>query len=336
MRKAFTTCMAVTAAALLVASAASAAIVQRNDIKMIPASGTVLKNNSYFKVQAYLASRDAASTRGTKKTNPVGKVAMVFPAGVTVNKAAKPTCNVSEYANVPELASKCSRSVVGTGWAILNTGAAVVREQLTGAAANCEAGDATQYSREWNVNPPAGPDCVPIGYIVTKLTAYQGGVLKAQWWCYGDAGAPRPGAACNNKVSSGDARGTLFASGPVNGSFNDLTNKKGLNGCNLILANDNGAAPIAFGATVTGCKNRLSAVIPALNGAGSGLGEVTGGFVLSDLNLNITATNYLKTGAKSCVSHKMTVTTTEVYSKFKGESAAPNPASNTTLYNNAC
>jgi hypothetical protein len=336
MRSKATTALTVTIGALVLASSASAAIVQRNDVKMTPATGSILKNSSYFKVQAYLASRDAASTRETKKPNPVGKVGMVFPTGVTVNKNAKPTCNLSEYASVAELASKCSASVIGSGWAILNTGAAVVREQLTGAPSPCTAEDATQYSREWDANPSAGPDCIPIGYILTKLTAYQGGVLKAQWWCYGDAGAPRPGAACNNKVSNGDYKGKLFATGPTNGSFNDLTNKKGLNGCNLILANDNGAAPIAFGATVSGCGNQLSAVIPALNGSGSGLGEVTGGFVLSDLNLTITAPNYLKAGPKSCVAHKMTVTTTEIYSRFKGESTNPNPTSNTTVYNNAC
>ncbi|MEI7890256.1 MAG: hypothetical protein WCI34_08080 [Actinomycetes bacterium] len=336
MRKFITAALTLTVGSLVVANAASATIVQRNDIKMSPVSGTVLKNSAYFRVQAYLASRDADSTRGTKKANPVGKVAMVFPPGVTVNKTAKPTCNLSEYASVPELASRCSASVVGTGWAILNTGSAVAREQLTGVAPGCSPSDPTQYSREWNTNPVAGPDCIPLGYIVTKLTAYQGGVLKAQWWCYGDAGAPSPGAPCTNKLTTGDFKNTLFVTGPTNGTFNDVTNKKGMNGCNLILANDNGAAPIAFGATISGCGNRLSAVIPALNGTGSGLGEVTGGFVLSDLNLNITATNYLKAGSKSCSAHKMTVTTTEIYSRFKGEATDPNPASNTNSYNNAC
>jgi hypothetical protein len=167
-----------------------------------------------------------------------------------------------------------------------------------------------------------------------KITAYQGGVLKAQWWCYGDAGAPRPGAACNNKATGGDAKGTLLATGPANGTFNDLTNKKGTNGCNIIFANDNSLAPLAFGGTDTGCKNRLTVIIPALNGDGSGLGELTGGLVLSDFFLRITAPNYMK--APACPTSKTWSTSTQVvFSNLKGETGAP-PAPQTVVSTDSC
>ncbi len=337
MRKVIITTALAAIGSLALAGGASAALVQRSDIKLKPVTGTGLpKNSSYVKLDSYLTTRDAASTRGTKKANPVGKVFMDFPAGSTINKAAKPTCNLSEYSTPSQLATTCSGSVLGTGWALLNSGTATAHDQLTGAAPACADSDATQYSREWASNPSAGPDCTPVGDYYVKITAYQGGVLKAQWWCYGDAGAPKAGAACNNKATGGDAKNTLLATGPTNGSFNDLTNKKALNGCNIIFANDNSLAPLAFGGTATSCKNRLTVIIPALNGDGSGLGELTGGLVLSDFALSITAPNYLKAGSKACVSHKMTVKTQTVYSKLKGETAAPSPASNTVTYNNAC
>jgi len=336
LRKVIITTALVAVGSVALVGNSSAALVQRVDVKLVPVTGSKPANSKYVKIQAYLDTRDAASTRGTKKANPVGKVFMDFPTGSTVNKSAVQTCNLSEYSLPSVLGSRCAASKVGDGWALLNSGTATANLQLTGAAPACTGGDLTQYSREWAANPGAGPDCTPVGDYYAKLTAYQGGVLKAQWWCYGDSGAPKPGAACSNKATGGDAKNTLMASGPVNGSFNDLTNKKGLNGCNLIFANDNTLTPLSFGGTATSCKNRLSVIIPGLNGDGAGLGELTGGIVLSDFYLNVTAPNYLKAGPKACVSHKMAVKSQIIYSKFKGESAAPNPASNTITFNNAC
>ena len=321
---------------LVIAAPAGATITQVADVSVKPATGTGLaKGKNFVKLNSYLATRDAASTRGTKKANPVGKVFMDFPVGSTVNKSAKPACNFSEYATPSMLSSVCSGSAVGTGWALLNTGSATAHDQLTGAAPACAGGDSTQYSRVWRTNPGAGPDCTPVGDIWVQITAYQGGVLKAQWWCYGDAGRPRPGAPCNNKAAGGDAKGVLLASGPTNGSFNDLANKKGLNGCNIIFANDNAVAPLAFGGTVTNCRNRLTVIIPSLNGEGAGLGELTGGFVLSDFYLSINAPNYLKAGACPA-SKKWAVNTQFVYSKLKGESAAPSPGSLTVKSESPC
>ena len=327
----------VLASSLVVIPTASAELTQIVTGNTYPPTGTSTTapaKAGYVRFQSYLATRDSSSSRGTQKANPVGKVFMDFPKGGTINKSAKKTCNLSEYSTPAVLATSCASSVLGTGWALLNTGEATAHDQLTGAAPACAGGDTTQYSRIWASNPEAGPDCTPVGDLYVKIVAYQGGVLKAQWWCYGDAGAPKPGAACNNKAAGGDAKGTLLATGPANGTFNDLTNKKGLNGCNIIFANDNSAAPLAFGGTDTGCKNRLTVIIPALNGEGSGLGELTGGFVLSDFYLNITATNYMK--APACPTNKTWPLSTQVvFSKLKGESGTA-PAAKTVVSTETC
>jgi hypothetical protein len=196
--------------------------------------------------------------------------------------------------------------------------------------------DTTQYDVAWAEHPENGPDCTPIGFISVKLIAYQGGILKAQWWCYGDKGAPKAGAACNNKVTGGEVNNTLFTTGPTKGTFNDLKNAKGMNGCNVIMAAYNGAAPIAFGATVTGCKSRLSALIPALNGCAECFGEVTGGLVLSDFYLEFSNSKWLKLGPHACVNGKVTVLGREDYFKLKGETIDPDPLYNTTSYDNPC
>jgi hypothetical protein len=351
LRKVIITAALVAVGSLSAVGNSSASLVQRVDVKLVPVTGSKPANSKYVKIEAYLTTRQADSTRGTLKANPVGKVFMDFPAGSTVNSAAKPACRLSEYAPPDSLArvptkvaadfgnakkDGCSTSAIGTGWALLNSGAATAHRQLTGAAPACAGSDATQYTREWAQAPANGPDCTPVGDYFVKMTAYQGAVLKAQWWCYGDAGAPAANAPCNNKATGGDAKNTLLATGPKNGTFNDLTNKKGKNGCNIIFANNNSLAPLSFGGTATDCKNRLTVIIPALNGCDSCLGELTGGLVLSDFYLNITATNYLKAGPAACKNHKMTVTSQIVYSRLKGELVDPDPKSNTPVYENAC
>jgi hypothetical protein len=325
------------------ASVASAAIQQQVTGNTYPPDSTDVTATAkagYVHFDSYLSTRDALSTRGTMKANPVGKVFMDFPTGGTINKASKPTCRLSEYAppaalsRVPTTDKKkigdlrydgCSTSVIGTGWALLNSGKAVAHAQLTGAVPACPLSDTSQYARTWEDDAPAGPDCTPIGDYYVKIVAYQGGVLKAQWWCYGDAGAPKPGAKCNNKATGGDAKNTLLATGPTNGTFNDLTNKRGMNGCNIIFSNDNSLNPLAFGGTDTGCKNRLTVIIPALNACAECLGELTGGMVLSDFFLRITSPTYMK--APACPASKAwSVKTQIVFSKLKGETGAVPPS----------
>jgi hypothetical protein len=331
---------------LALAGGASAANVQQAQVKLIPVSGAKPANGKNVLIDAYLATRDASSTRAAKTASPVGKVFMDFPAGSTVNKSAVTTCNQSEYASPTVLASVCSSAQVGNGWAILRPiVSAIAQLQLTGAAPACAdpATDQTQYSRTWQTNPGNGPDCTPFGALYVKIAAYQGGVLKSQWWCFGDnTSLYNTTAACNNKATGGDAKNTVMASGkgkgmaPGSGTFNDTANAKGLNGCNLIFANDNSVAPLSFGGTVTSCKNRLTVLVPALNGEGSGLGELPGGFILSDFYLRISKTTYLKAGKKACVSKKMSVSTQIGFSQIKGESAGPSPANVTIKTDNAC
>ena len=298
MRK---TLVIVSAAALLAAitaAPASAVISQTADVKVSPATGTgTAKGKNYVKLQAYLATRDAASVRPQAKANPVGKVVMSFPVGSTINPGATPGCNMSEYSAPSMLVTACAGSVIGTGWALLNTGSVTpsARDQLTGSPSPCNAGDISQYSRLYR-NVALG--CVPVGHIWVKITAYQGAILKSQSW------KTTPGAVFNKFSKSG-----------------------------IIFANSNGLAPLAFGGNIKG--NELTVYIPALNGNGAGAGELIGGWVLSDFYLNITKANYLKAGA--CPgSHRWNVSTKTTYSQLKGEASPPNPGSITVGSQSVC
>jgi hypothetical protein len=346
LRKVIITTAVAALGSLAIVGSASASNVQQAQIKLIPVSGAKPANNKNVLLDAYLSTRDSASTRAANTASPVGKVFMDFPAGSTVNKSAAPTCNLSEYASPTQLAASCASSRIGTGWAILRPiVSAIAQLQLTGAAPACAdpSADLTQYSRTWQANPGNGPDCTPFGTLYVKTSLYQGGVFKSQWWCYGDDTAKyNTTAACSNKATGGDAKNTLLATGkgkgmvPGSGTFNDTTNKKGLNGCNVIFANDNSVAPLSFGGTDTSCKNRLTVLIPALNGDGSGLGELPGGFILSDFYMHVSNSSYLKAGPKACVSHNMTTNTNVVYSHIKGETGGPTPATATVVSKNAC
>ena len=254
MRKVIITTALAALGSLALVGSASGALVQQSQIKLQPLTGTgAAKGKGYVKLDAYLSTRDTDSARGAYKTNPVGKVFMDFPAGSTINKTAGPVCNKSEYEAPSALKVSCATSVIGTGWALLNNGSTAAQLQLTGAANYCLTAEKSTYMATYEGVTAAGPSCLPQGDIWVKVSAYQGGVQKAQWWCYGDAGAPKSGAACNNKQSGADANKALLATGPANGSFNDLTNKKKMNGCNIIFANDNAVAPLAFGGVANQC-----------------------------------------------------------------------------------
>jgi hypothetical protein len=434
---------------------------QISDVKILPTSGTAApqgKKNVLLK--SYLATRDTASVRGNYKTNPVGTVGMKFQAGSTVDKAAVGSANVcqeSEYATIPTLASKCAKAVIGTGWALLNSGNPAPQTQMPGAPPTCAADDATQYSRTWQSNPDAmsaaktyalkftaltstpiadgdatkgfftyavtssgshglkvgdpvqmsgftsfiynsvftvskvvsstqfevidardehgfntvprppvtsstiggglradvktfAPGaCIPRGFVYTQVTAYQGGELQSKYWCYGLDYYSQPessfrGKSCTFKDAAGKKPFLKILGVDANGkdipnpAYN-LTNKtkNTANGCNIIFANNNGVAPLAFGGSVSGCGGVLSVVIPSLNGTGSGLGELTGGLTLSDFSLNISNKKFLKAGA--CVASKYTVSTGFTYSKLKGESDYSKgslPTGTTVDYSGTC
>ena len=382
MRRAMVGCMIVGLVALGLVGTASA-FTQLSNIRVYPTSGTKpIKGGQNAILDSYLASRDPDSLRGPmKKTNPAGSLDMKFPTGGTVNKAAvgaANVCKLSEYATVTALASSCAKAVMGTGWALLNDGNLnpFPQMQIDGAPPACKAGDATQYSRTWEANPGAGPDCVPIGEVYVKVTGYQGGVLRSQYWCYGMD-------AINNVAATKNPNGTpkdCYFKAPNGKYFNfsggycktpgtnpatnqpyslDVINNRGPaygcrskadihwfrpggyveadNGCNVVFSNVNGLSPLAFGGAANSCQNILSVVVPALNGSGSGLGELTGGFVMSDFYLRTNVKTYLKAGP--CPrGNRFSVDTTFRWSKLLGESAIPpsNPTQMTVAYPQDC
>ena len=324
---------------LAIAPAASA-FTQQANVKILPVSGKgVPQGKKNVLLDSYLSTRDPQSTRGTMKANPVGTVNMKFPAGSSVNANAVGVANVckqSEYSALTTLSTLCSKAVIGTGWALLNSGNPTPQTQIPGAPPTCAVGDATQYTRTWDKTPSAGPNCIPVGDIYTKVTAYQGGILAAKYWCYGwdwynKDQSTLAGKQCYNK----DAKGKVFNFAPT-GSYPNAAYKSSLNNCNIIFANDNGVAPLAFGGTVNNCGDTLSVIIPSLNGSGSGLGELTGGAVLSDFYLRITNKVYLKAGA--CTTKKYSVKSHFTYSQLKGETGLPasNPASTDVAYSGTC
>ncbi|MCX6394590.1 MAG: hypothetical protein NTY57_07070 [Solirubrobacterales bacterium] len=196
MRKSILAAALAAVTSLAIVASASAALVQQAQVKTLPLTGSLApKGKGYVLIDAYLSTRDTASTRGAFKTNPVGKVFLDFPAGSTINKASGPVCNQSEYSAPSALKTLCASSLIGTGWALLNHGSSDASAQLTGAASYCLTADKSTYMATYEGVTGTGPSCLPQGDIWVQLSAYQGGIEKAQWWCYGDAGSPKPGAA---------------------------------------------------------------------------------------------------------------------------------------------
>lgn len=332
--------------AFSVSCGSALAFTQTANIKVLPTTGSgVPQGGKNVLLDSYLATRDPDSTRGTKKTNPVGTVSMRFPAGSSVNAAAVGAgnvCQLSEYAAVSTLKTSCSKAVVGRGWAFLNSGNPSPQPQIDQAPAACPVGDATQYSRTWAAHPEQGPDCVPIGSVYVDITAYQGGVLGSKYWCYGTDWSTMPADSFKGKkctfLDANGKRPNISISGK-DAKGKDTPNsayRPANNGCNMIFANNNGIAPLAFGGAVSGCGSVLSVVIPSLNGTGAGLGELTGGLVLSDFYLKVANKSYLKAG--SCPRGRYSVTTRFTYSKLKGEASLPasNPASRDVVFSGSC
>jgi hypothetical protein len=337
VRKSLSSLTAVGAVSLAFAGNAGA-FIQHSQVKFTSAAGAAKPvGGKNVNLDSYLATRDPDSTRGMKQANPVGSVNMTFPAGSKVNKAAVGAGNVcqqSEYSTPAYLAATCANAEIGTGWALLNDGNPLpaIREQVAGAPPACT--DSGQYSRTWEANPAAGPDCIPVGDLFVKVTAYQGGILKSKYWCYGmDSVLKTEAQLSGKKCYFKDAAKKLYNySGLALNSKYDA----GLNGCNIIFANNNALNPLAFGGSTNNCGNVLSVVIPASNGTGSGLGELTAGFVLTDFYLKTNNASYLTAGA--CPSKSYKVSTKFTYSKFKGDSALPasTPATKTVNYSGTC
>ncbi|MEI6448007.1 MAG: hypothetical protein WCO96_09040 [Actinomycetes bacterium] len=276
--------MGATAVAVAIAPAsASATITQNVDVTTSPATGTgVAKGNNYVKLRIYLATRDSSSPRPMRMANPVGRIVLTFPTGghTTPTKTGVPVCNVPAGLG-SQIMAKCSRSKIGSGWALVNTGqnqgpggTPQARPQLAGAPAACatESGDPmnwTQYSRLFGLTA----DCVPQGHLWNKVSVYLGGIPE---------GSPP-------SRTKGDSYSVLFVS-------------------------ENTASIISFSGQVN--KNVLTVKLPALYGSGSYPGEMFFGWVISDFSVSITNGKYLKAG--SCPSSgKWTLKAESVYSQRK-------------------
>jgi hypothetical protein len=258
-----TAAAAAAVAVAIVPASASAAVTQVTDATTLPATGSGLpKGNNYVKLKTYLATRDSASPRPMRMANPVGRIVLTFPTGgyVTPTKTGVPVCNVPAGLGAQVMA-KCSRSKIGTGWALVNTGqnlgpggTPLARPQLSGAPPACatESGDPmnwTQYSKLFGLTA----DCVPQGHMWNRVSVYLGGIPE---------GSP-------SSSTKGDAYSLVFVS-------------------------QNLASIISFSGKVV--KNVLTVKLPALYGSGSYAGEMPFGWVLSDFFVSITNGKYLKAG----------------------------------------
>lgn len=102
----------------------------------------------------------------------------------------------------------------------------------------------------------------------------------------------------------------------------------------VIFANENAVSGLAFAGTVK--ANVLTVQLPALNGTGSGAGELPFGWVLSDFRLVINRSNYLKTPGCPGSTHRWSVRTVVSYSRFKAESGSALPAPKTISTASPC
>ena len=195
------------AVTLLIAPTASAAIQQQANIKVSATSGTAApKGLSYVKINAYLSTRDPASTRLAKKANPVGNVLMTFPAGSTINQKATTGCKMNVYSPVNVLTVSCAKFLIGDGWALMNNLGISPLPQLTEAPAPCAEDDAMQYVRTYEA---AKPTCTPRGFIWVHVRAYHGGlvnrVYKSNVIIFSNSNAVAPlafyGTVTGNKLS---------------------------------------------------------------------------------------------------------------------------------------
>ena len=102
----------------------------------------------------------------------------------------------------------------------------------------------------------------------------------------------------------------------------------------VIFANENSVSGLAFAGTIK--SNVLTVNLPALNGTGSGAGELPFGWVLSDFRLVINRSNYLKTPGCPRSTHRWTTKTVTSYSRFKAESTSVLPGPKTIYTSSGC
>ena len=284
---------------------------QKSIVKLKTFTGGSIKGNTYGALDAYLSTREPASTRPLSMAHPVAKVILQFPKGSVLNTdviSAKNKCTQKPNTYPGTLAKKCAAAKIGSGWALLNSGGTpTAMPQLSpySGAHNCakesplitDSRRWTQYQTTYEslLKLPAAANlvempCVPLGYVWTKTVAYLG---------------------------SGDG--------------NTVTKPK-----DIIFANDNKVVAISFAGSVDTKNAKLTVPLPAgIGGVGSQAGELPTGAVLTDFRLPIVKPNFLK--APACpASGMLRVTSTVSYSYFAiartnrpKETAADKPATQT-------
>ena len=218
-------------------------------------------------IDAYLATRYTNSTNVTLQGNPVGKVVMDFPTNslTTPANSGKPNCNQHSREGAAVIAN-CAASLIGTGWALVNTGQGLgeggvpsPRPQLDGAPAACaaESGASTTWNMYKNTYEATGKlPCVPWSHLYNKVRVYQGGIP------YDVAG--------NKKGTKVDSQSVIFVS-------------------------QNVASIVSFDGQIK--NNRLTVNLPALYGTGSYAGELLFGWTLTDFRVILNQKGFFKVGA---------------------------------------
>lgn len=272
--------MAATAVALAAPAGAPAAMSQVADATTLPPVGSgVPKGSGYVRLNTYLAGRFPDSPLPMRQGNPSARVVMTFPAGgiITPTKTGLPVCD-QPAGQGQAIIDRCSRSLLGDGWALVNTGQPLgpggtphVRPQLDGSPPPCLAepgpfNDWLQYAR---VSTGGVLDCVPRGHLWNRVRVYLGGIPEGR--------------------TKKDPNAILFVS-------------------------QNQASIVSFAGTTT--RNVLTVPLPALYGSGSYRGELQFGWVLSDFYVRITNPRYLKAGPCP-TSRKWSLRTTFTYSPRK-------------------
>ena len=281
--KAIAAVAAVAAFASVAVPASASALSQQAQVKLLNSSTTSTAKpagKSYVRLNAYLATRDPASVKPQHQTNPVGKVVVTFPSGsyITPGSTGRTVCKQPAGQGAAVMA-QCASSKIGTGWALVNTG------QNLGVGG-------TPLARPQLAGAPA--DCAPGSGDPLTWTQY------SDIWPSGTLGCVPMGHLWN--------RVSIYLGGIPEGKTAASANS-------VVFVSQNIASIVSFSGAIS--KNVLTVKLPALYGSGSYPGELFFGWVLSDFQLNVSNTHYLKAGSCPSATHRWKVNTAVTYSQRK-------------------
>ncbi|MEI6448006.1 MAG: hypothetical protein WCO96_09035 [Actinomycetes bacterium] len=259
------------------------ALSQQAQVKLLNSSTTSTAKpagKSYVRLSAYLATRDATSVKPQHQTNPVGKVVVTFPSGsyITPGSTGRTVCKQPAGQGAAVMAN-CANSKIGSGWALVNTG------QNLGP-------DGTPLARPQLSGSPA--DCAAGTGDPLSWTQY------SAVWPSGTLGCVPMGHLWN--------RVSVYLGGIPEGKTTPSANS-------VVFVSQNTASIVSFSGSIS--KNVLTVKLPALYGSGSYPGELFFGWVLSDFQLTISNTKYLKSGSCPSSTRRWKVNTAVTYSQRK-------------------